>query len=95
MKGITNNPNGRPKGTPNKITKELRQWISEVIDANREQMIEDLKAVEPKERLQILERLLQYIIPKRTHFDETTMSMTHTISFEEYMKMLNGETIDA
>ena len=36
-KGKTNNPNGRPLGTPNKISTELKQWISNLIDNNKEQ----------------------------------------------------------
>ena len=64
-KGHTNNPNGRPKGTPNKITQDMRHWLSELIEGNRHQMEEDLKALEPKDRLQILERLMQYVIPKQ------------------------------
>jgi hypothetical protein len=64
-KGHTNNPNGRPKGRPNKITQDTRAWLSAVIDKNRRQMERDLKALEPKERLQILERLIQYVIPKQ------------------------------
>ena len=31
MKGSTNNPNGRPKGKPNKITNELRSMISDFL----------------------------------------------------------------
>ena len=64
-KGKTNNPNGRPKGTPNKITQDMRQWLSTVIDKNRRQMERDLKALKPKERLQMLEKLMQYVIPKQ------------------------------
>ena len=64
-KGKTNNPNGRPKGKPNKITQDVRQWLSTVIDKNRRQMERDLKALEPKERLQMLEKLMQYVIPKQ------------------------------
>jgi len=64
-KGKTNNPNGRPKGTPNKITQDMRQWLSTVIDKNRRQIERDLKPLEPKERLQMLEKLMQYVIPKQ------------------------------
>lgn len=64
-KGKTNNPNGRPKGKPNKITQDMRQWLMAVIEDNREQMEQDLKGLEPKDRLQILERLMQYVIPKQ------------------------------
>ncbi|MBO4543523.1 MAG: hypothetical protein J5725_10135, partial [Bacteroidales bacterium] len=43
----------------------MRQWLSTVIDKNRRQMERDLKALEPKERLQMLEKLMQYVIPKQ------------------------------
>ena len=64
-KGKTNNPNGRPKGTPNRITQDVRAWLSAVIDKNRKQMERDLKALEPKDRLQMIEKLMQYVIPKQ------------------------------
>lgn len=64
-KGKTNNPNGRPKGTPNRITQDVRAWLSAVIDGNRKQMERDLKTLEPKDRLQMLEKLMQYVIPKQ------------------------------
>lgn len=64
-KGKTNNPNGRPKGKPNKITADMRGWLTTVIDKNRKQMVKDLKMLDPKDRLQILEKLMQYVIPKQ------------------------------
>lgn len=30
-KGITNNPNGRPKGIPNKITSDTRELLSKFV----------------------------------------------------------------
>lgn len=77
-KGKTNNPNGRPKGKPNKITQDVRGWLSAVIDKNRKQMERDLKALEPKDRLQMLEKLMQYVVPKQqavsTEIDFTKLS---------------------
>jgi len=56
---------GRNKGTPNKVTSELKQWLQLLIDNNRTQFENDLKAVEPEKRLFILEKLMQYVVPKQ------------------------------
>lgn len=55
---------GRSKGTPNKVTATAKEWLAALIDKNRRQIERDLKQLEPKERLQILEKLMQYVIPK-------------------------------
>ena len=56
---------GRQKGTPNKVTASVKEWIAQVIDKNKRQMERDIKALEPKERLQILEKLMQYVVPRQ------------------------------
>ena len=61
-KGKTNNPNGRPKGSPNKVTSDVKAFIADVIESNRETIISDLQALEPYQRLTILERLMRYVI---------------------------------
>lgn len=65
MKGKTNNPNGRPKGVSNKVTASLRTFVAEILNKNKRQISKDLKALQPKDRLIILERLMQYVIPKQ------------------------------
>jgi len=63
-KGQTGNPKGRPKGAVNKVTADLRGWVTLLIDNNREQLEKDLKALEPRERWTVIERLMSYTIPK-------------------------------
>ena len=60
---------GRKKGTPNKVTSSLREWVNALIDSNREQIESDLKELEPKDRLMVLERLLSYVLPKMQNVD--------------------------
>jgi len=64
IKGTTNNPNGRPKGTPNKLTKEIRQSLKNAIGGHIEQIGKDLDERPTKDRLEILTRLLAFILPK-------------------------------
>lgn len=67
-KGQCNNRKGRPR-KPNKITTELKGWIQRLIDDNRVQLETDLKALEPKERWQIIEKLMNYTIPKLSNVE--------------------------
>jgi len=55
---------GRLAGTTNKVTTEMKTWLKGLIDNNRQQIEKDLKSLEPKDRLLILERLMQYTVPK-------------------------------
>lgn len=56
---------GRQPGSPNKITTSLREWIAQLIDGNREQMVKDLRMLEPLDRLKMLEKLMAYVCPKQ------------------------------
>ena len=70
-KGRTNNMQGRPKGSVNKLGVSTKDWILSIIDNNRDQLEKDLKSLEPKERWQIAERLLQYIVPRQQAIQAT------------------------
>lgn len=70
-KGQTGNPNGRPKGRPNKVTSDTKIWISQLIDSNKKQLERDLKKLEPKDRWMIVEKLMQYTIPKMQNIEPT------------------------
>ena len=61
----TQKTGGRKPGTPNKTTKEVRRWIFEVVQENTDILEADLKSLEPKERWQIINGLLPYIVTKR------------------------------
>ncbi len=63
-KGQTNNPAGRPKGIPNRLTKELRCTLKAVIDQELENLPEILDSLEGKDRLEFICKLLPYVLPK-------------------------------
>lgn len=63
-KGRSGNPNGRPKGSQNKTTDELRQRITELLESQFDSVIKDLAALEPKDRVNAWLRLLEFGLPK-------------------------------
>ncbi len=56
---------GRQKGTPNKTTADVRHFLQRLIDDNRQTIEKDLKRLDPKDRLLVLEKFMSYIIPKQ------------------------------
>jgi hypothetical protein len=64
MQGHTNNPNGRPKGVPNRLTKELRSLLKDVIAGEIERLPEYFAELKPKERVELLAKILPYAMPR-------------------------------
>ncbi len=62
-KGHTNNPHGRPKGTPNRTTEQIREAVRLFIDDNLQSLQDDFDQLEPKDRLAFFERLLKHVMP--------------------------------
>jgi hypothetical protein len=63
-KGMSNNPNGRKVGTPNKLTKELRATLKAIIEKELETIPETLENLTPEKRLEIVIKLIPYVLPK-------------------------------
>ncbi len=62
---------GRQKGTPNKTTSTLRTAISKIVNDyyNSETLLEDINQLKPKERVDIMEKLAAYVVPKLQSVD--------------------------
>lgn len=55
---------GRSKGTPNRLTKEFRILLKEILYQEVEMIPEYLQTLDPKEKLEVIIKLLNYAIPK-------------------------------
>lgn len=63
--------NGRTPGSQNKATKEIRERFKNLLDDNMEQIVLDLKALEPKDRINALLQLAKYVIPQMRSVEVT------------------------
>lgn len=55
---------GREAGTPNRLTKELRAVLKNILFHEIEMLPERFNELEPKDRLELLVKLLSYALPK-------------------------------
>ncbi len=55
---------GRVAGTPNRITIELRKTLKTVVASELESLPGTLEQLQPKERLEMLVKLLPFCMPK-------------------------------
>ena len=55
---------GRKKGTPNRLTRELRTILKDVLYQEMEQLEERLNDLDPKDRMHIILKLMPYVFPK-------------------------------
>ena len=61
------NPNGRPKGSMNKDTRQVREAFQRLLELNTENMIEWLTRVaadNPAKALEICGNLAEYVVPR-------------------------------
>jgi uncharacterized protein (UPF0305 family) len=81
---------GRRLGTPNKVTSNLRVWLEKLINKNRLQIERDIKSLDPKERLMVFEKFMQYTIPKMQSV-QTTIDFNH-LTDEQLDNVINELT---
>ena len=55
---------GRQKGTPNKLTKELRSVLKDVLYEEIDRLPERLDELDTKDRLELLVKLMPFVFPK-------------------------------
>jgi hypothetical protein len=55
---------GRQTGTPNRTTADLKSRISTLLDAQFDNVVEDLEQLEPKGRVTAYLKLLEFAVPK-------------------------------
>lgn len=62
--GQSGNPGGRPKGSANKETKKVRDWIGKFLENNTSTLEQDIMSLDPKDRVNSILSLMEYSVPK-------------------------------
>lgn len=85
---------GRKKGTPNKVTKQTREWLGVMLKRNRRIFEKRLKNCEDAEYCRIFAQLLPYVVPKKTEAEINGQMDLHTLTDEQLQQVINDITIN-
>jgi len=69
--GESGNPKGRGKGTPNKLTGEMREALAAILGNEIEQLPKMLDELNPGPRLEIIIKLLEFALPRLKSIETT------------------------
>lgn len=80
-KGVVLNPTGRPKGTPNKNTEQVREAFQLLVEDNLERLSNDLAELEPKDRIKYVLDIAKFILPtlKSTEYKDADNKISKII----------------
>lgn len=85
---------GRKAGTPNKTTKEVKEWISALLGDNRARFEQSLTNVAPEDFIKTYMGLLNYVTPK---MQAVSLDATLEAEYKDMEKLLDvapDEAID-
>jgi len=86
---------GRSKGTPNKVSSDLKNWLGGLIDDNKRQFEKDLKELLPEQRVKVLSGLFNYVIPKQQTLSIEEQINQETESLTRWLETAPEEAIEA
>lgn len=85
---------GRVAGTPNKVTTDIKTWVTSILDSGRAQFEKDLGDLEPSERVRVYTSLMNYVLPKQQAMNVQTQVEAEYNALERLIDTAPDEFVD-
>ena len=81
---------GRKKGTQNKVTALTKEIIADLTSKLQPMIMEDIEALDPKDRVAAYIKLAEFVVPKPQRLD-ISLEGENTITIEDKLLNLSRE----
>lgn len=81
---------GRKKGTQNKVTALTKEIIADLTSKLQPMIMEDIEALDPKDRVAAYIKLAEFVVPKPQRLD-ISLEGDNTITIEDKLLKLSRE----
>ena len=81
---------GRKKGTQNKVTALTKEIIADLTSKLQPMIMEDIEALDPKDRVAAYIKLAEFVVPKPQRLD-ISLEGENTITIEDKLLKLSRE----
>ncbi len=92
--GQSGNPGGRPRGSKNRADQELKDWVRDFVDGQRNQFKRDMKALTPGQRVKIMEKLFAYVVPRKQSISMDEVIQAEYKEIERLMNLVPDEALE-
>ena len=86
---------GRKKGTPNKVTADIKQRIKQFIENEFDNVVVDFGKLEVRDKVALFERFLSYAVPKLQSLDTETQIKMEYQELERLLHNAPDKWVDA
>ena len=94
VKGQSGNPNGRPKKSTNKITKDMKQSFGYLVDSNLKDFQKDLNKMKPKDKWELLLKLSDKLLPNLKSVESKVENTIAKPKWIDNLRELDDNQID-
>ena len=85
---------GRAKGTPNKVSAELKDWLACILNDGKERFERDIEQLDPSERVRVYMSLLNYVLPKQQSMTAEAVAEAEIKELERLIDVMPDEAAD-
>jgi hypothetical protein len=90
--GQSGNPTGRPKGSANKASRQLKEMIANFLVEHFEEVEQCFKELKGKEKIKTYCEMLSFIMPKLKPLNDDMLDRLDEVELEDLFERLKNES---